>query len=178
MSTFSLSRSTQLIESAVCILAFFVLKYLGRFVVRNAVVRSSFKAREEKEVSRLLNLLTAMVMGVILAAIWSVEQNAILVFAASVVTVLGVAFFAEMSILTNVTACMVLFFQHPMKIGDRIKLHGTEQELEGELMDITYFFLFIRTSDNSIISVPNSVLLTNPFSILGSKKPPAGTSNG
>lgn len=157
---------TQLIETLICLAAFFVIRYLGRLIIRKAVVRSSYKTKEEKEILRLLNLLIVLVLAVILTAIWGVKQSEVLIFATSVITVLGVAFFAQMSILSNVTACLVLFFQHPIKIGDTIKVLDTEHAIEGELIDITYFFVFIRTADRGIITMPNNVLLKSAFSVV------------
>lgn len=165
------THQTQLLETLVCLFAFFVIRYLGRYLIRNAVVRASFKAKEEKEVLRLLNLLIVLVLAVILTAIWGVKQSEILIFATSVITVLGVAFFAEMSILSNITACIVLFFQHPIKIGDTIKVFDDEHAIEGELIDITYFFVFIRTVDRGTVTIPNSVLLKSPFSVVEAQRP-------
>lgn len=159
------THGSQWLETAICLVGFALIRYSGRYIIRNAVVRASFKAKEEKEVMRLLNLLIFLVLAVVLAAIWGVRQSEILIFATSVITVLGVAFFAESSILSNVTACIVLFFQHPVKIGDRIKVLDDQHAIEGELIDITYFFVFIRTADRGTISIPNSVLLKSPFVI-------------
>jgi small-conductance mechanosensitive channel len=160
----------QLIETAICLAAFLLLRYLGRHIIRNAVVRSAFKAKEEKEVLRLLNLLILLVVAVILTAIWGVKQSEILLFATSVITVLGLAFFAEMSVLSNVTACLVLFFQHPIKIGDTIKVLDPANPIEGELIDITYFFVFIRTADGGTVTLPNSLLLKSSFIVLNDMK--------
>jgi len=164
-----LAHREQLIETAICLMVFLFLRRFGHHIVRNAVIRSSFKSKEEKEVLRLLNLLATVMLAIVITAIWGVKQNEILIFATSVITVLGVAFFAEMSVLSNVTACLVLFFQHPVKIGDFIRLQDGEQVLEGELIDITYFFVFIRTNGNKTITIPNSVLLKSPFTILEGK---------
>lgn len=166
---FITDHQEQVVETAVCVIAFLLLRRFGHHIVRNAVIRSSFKAKEEKEILRLLNLFATIVVAIVITAIWGVKQNEILIFATSVITVLGVAFFAEMSILSNVTACLVLFFQHPVKIGDFIRVQDGEQVLEGELIDITYFFVFIRTKENKTITLPNSVLLKSPFTILESK---------
>lgn len=166
------AHASQWIETLVCLAGFFMIRYLGRYLVRNAVVRHSFKSKEEREILRLLNLLTVLVLAVVLTAIWGVKQSEVLIFATSVITVLGVAFFAEMSILSNVTACLVLFFQHPIKIGDTIKVLDDDHAIEGELIDITYFFVFIRTADRRMITMPNSLLLKSPFSVLVSRDNP------
>jgi hypothetical protein len=160
----------QLIETAVCVGGFLLIRSLGRHLIRNAVVRSAFKAKEEKEVMRLLNLLIVLVAGILLTAIWGVKQSEILIFATSVITVLGVAFFAEMSILSNITACLVLFFQHPIKIGDTIKVLDPANPIEGELIDITYFFVFIRTPVGSTVTLPNSMLLKCSFVVVNNAK--------
>lgn len=157
----------QLIETGISIAAFFLLKALTRRLVRGTVLRSASKTGEGRDVQRLILLLLLLVLGIVLSGIWGVEQRELLVFATSVVTVLGVAFFAEMSILSNITACMVLFFQHPMKVGDRVRVHDGQREVEGVLADITYFFTFIRTDDGTQVSIPNAVMLKSSFTIIG-----------
>ena len=168
---FITAHQEQVVETAVCVIAFLLMRRFGHHIVRNAVIRSSFKAKEEKEILRLLNLFATVVLTIVITAIWGVKQNEILIFATSVITVLGVAFFAEMSVLSNVTACFVLFFQHPVKIGDFITVQDGEQLLEGELIDITYFFVFLRTLDGRTVTMPNATLLKVPFTITERTRP-------
>jgi small-conductance mechanosensitive channel len=77
----------------------------------------------------------------------------------SVVTVLGIAFFAQWSILSNITSSLILFFNHPMKIGQHIKVVDKEYDLEGELIDISFFFLYIKNEKGELITIPNTVVL-------------------
>lgn len=165
MEEFIVGHRAQLIETAIAVGAFLAVKAATRWLVRNAVLRLAYKAKEEREVRRLIGLLLLLIAAVALVAIWGMKQDEILLFAASALTVLGVAFFAEMSILSNITAFLVLFFQHPVKLGDRIRMRDQEQDIAGELVDITYFFVFIRTSEGRTVTVPNSVLLKSPFTI-------------
>lgn len=153
-------------ETAIALLVFIVLRYSARSFIRAELKRSAHKVREAKEVARLVSALLAMVLGAVVSAIWGVDQGQILIFATSVITVLGVALFAEMSILSNITACLVLFFQHPVKIGDRIRVFDQDHWVEGELMDITYFFVFVRTEHDGVVSIPNTVLLKDTFHIV------------
>lgn len=157
---------TQLIETAVSVGVYVIARSVIKWLIRIKVGGSAYKAHEEREVWRMLNLLLVLVLTVVIGAVWGMKQSEILVFATSVITVLGVAFFAEMSILSNITACLVLFFQHPVKIGDRVRVHDGQREIEGALVDITYFFAFIRTNDGTRVSIPNAVLLKNSFTII------------
>lgn len=166
-----ITHQEQIVETAICLFAFLLMRRYGHHIVLNAVVRSSFKAKEEKEVLRLLNLLAAVVFAIVITAVWGVKQNEILIFATSVFTVLGVAFFAEMSVLSNVTACLVLFFQHPVKIGDTLRVEDGDVLYEGVLVDITYFFVFLRTVEERTVTLPNATLLKAPFTITERTKP-------
>ncbi|MEX1133180.1 MAG: mechanosensitive ion channel domain-containing protein [Flavobacteriales bacterium] len=153
-------------ETAIALIAFFLIRHLTRSFIRANLVRAAFKTREEQEIRRLLNVLLVLVLAIVVSAIWGLDQSEILVFATSVFTVLGIALFAEMSILSNVTACLVLFFQHPVKIGDRLRVYDQDHWVEGELMDITYFFVFVRTENDGVVSIPNSTLLKDSFHII------------
>ncbi len=170
MQQFIETHGPQVLETTVCLVAFLAIRYGARHAVRGTILRSTFKALEKKEVVRIVDLLLLLVATVVLVAIWGVKQSEILVFATSVITVLGVAFFAEMSILSNITAFLVIFFQHPVKIGDRIKVPDGEHDLEGELVDITYFFTHIRTSAGSTVTLPNAVFLKSTFTITSSDR--------
>ena len=143
--------------------AFIALKFSMRYIVKLTISKTHFKNKEEKEIFRLINLLLLAIFCIIIVAIWGVRQNQILVFATSLITVLGVALFAEMSILSNVTACLILFFQHPVKIGDIISITHEGNKIEGELIDITYFFVYIKTTESGTLTIPNALLLKNSF---------------
>ena len=156
----------QLIETFFCITIFLCLKIVVRYIVRLTVLNDYFKKAEKGSILKLINLLLLIVFFVFVVAIWSVKQENILIFASSIITVLGVALFAEMSILSNVTACLILFFQHTLNVGDTIILKYEGNEIEGELIDITYFFVYIKASDQRTLTIPNALLLKNAFWVI------------
>jgi small-conductance mechanosensitive channel len=162
----------QLIESGIVIGCFLTLKFVLAYLVKHFVSHSYFKLSEKKDVIKLINLILFVLFTIVLVSIWSVKQENILVFASSIITVFGVAMFAEMSILSNVTACIILFFQHPIKIGDRISVSFEGKEIEGELIDISYFFVFIKTRNRGTLTIPNALLLKSSFEILEKEEKP------
>jgi small-conductance mechanosensitive channel len=159
------SYKIQILETVIVFFTFVTIKLLIKYFVRMTVLNSYFKNVERKDILKIINLFLFVIFCIIIIAIWSVKQNQILVFVSSILTVLGVALFAEMSILSNLTACVILFFQHPIKIGDIIKITSEGREIEGELTEISYFFIFIKTPDNSTLTIPNSLLLKSSFLI-------------
>ena len=62
-----------------------------------------------------INFIVLTVCLIILLIIWGVKQSELAVFVGSVLTVVGVAMFAQWSILSNITSSIVLFFNHSVK---------------------------------------------------------------
>ena len=95
----------------------------------------------------------------ILLIIWRVDQSKFILFLSSFLTILGVAFFAQWSILSNVTSTLILFFNHHVKIGDVIAVAEKDSEIVGRISDIGLFFVHIETSDNKQISIPSNLFI-------------------
>ena len=106
---------------------------------------------------------------IVLAGVWGLEQNEIAVFASTILTALGIAFFAQWSLLSNITSSIILFFNHPLKLGDRIRILDNDYPFEGEITDLTYFFVYVKTKDEEIVSIPNSILLQKSVSIIANQ---------
>jgi small-conductance mechanosensitive channel len=89
-----------------------------------------------------------------------VNQSALAAYIGSILTVVGLAFFAQWSILSNITSSIIIFFNHSVKIGDHITiLEGKEYEIEGRVSDIGLFFVTLKTEDNKEISLPNNIFI-------------------
>ncbi|MBK8081381.1 MAG: mechanosensitive ion channel [Saprospiraceae bacterium] len=102
-------------------------------------------------------------MMVIIAGIWGLEQNEIAAFASTLLTALGIAFFASWSLLSNITSSIILFFNHPMKSGDTLRVMDKDYPVEGEIIDLTYFFVHVRLKSGEVVTIPNSMILQSQF---------------
>jgi small-conductance mechanosensitive channel len=76
----------------------------------------------------------------------------------TIFTLVGVALFAQWSILSNVTASLIIFFFFPYRVGDTIKIQDDSELLAGCIEEITLFHLLIRRTEGDIISYPNSLV--------------------
>ena len=92
-------------------------------------------------------------------SIWGVNQSELAVFIGSVLTVLGIALFAQWSILSNITSGIIIFFSHSVKLEDTITIVDKDYEIEGRISDIGLFFVVLKTKENEQIDIPNSVFL-------------------
>ena len=80
-------------------------------------------------------------------------------FFSSVFAVIGVALFAQWSILSNITASVVIFFGFPYRVGDRIKVTDADFDLSGTVEEISLFNLQLRSEAGNLVTIPNSMLL-------------------
>ena len=159
----------QIIESILVIAGYVVIHYTTKIFVNNSLKKTHLQRGRRKMIIKAVHLLSFLAATVLLSAIWGLEQNEIAVFVGTILTALGIAFFAQWSLLSNVTSSLLLFFNHPVKIGDTLKVLDKDYPFEGEVTDLTYFFIHLKADDGEIITIPNSVLLQKSISITEKK---------
>ncbi len=148
----------------------FVIMAVVIFATKKAIRRFSFvkaiDVNRRKVIFNLSYLIIYITGGSFLAIIWGVDHRQFAVFISSILAVLGVGFFAQWSILSNLTASVILFFSHPMRIGDRIRILDKDFDWTGEVKNITGFYLFMKTDDGRDITFPTSMVMQKGIEIL------------
>ena len=151
--------TNQFIHTAILIAFVIIVKLFAGKAVNRILVRLENDLKRKKITMRIINLFSLIFMVIGLAAIWNIDRSQLMVFITSLITVLGIAFFAQWSILSNITSSLILFFNHPVKIGQRIRVLDREYEIEGKLIDISFYFLYIKTDADELVTIPTSVAL-------------------
>jgi len=113
-------------------------------------------------IEKVFAILIITTTVVILIFIWSVDIKSIALFASSFFAIVGVALFAQWSILSNITASIIIFFSFPAKVGDNIKIIDGENSIEGIINEISLFQIELIDSQNNIVFYPNNLLLQKP----------------
>jgi small-conductance mechanosensitive channel len=160
--------TTQIVQTAIVIGVLLLAHYLTRRVIKNFLKKFKFTNQRRKLTIKIINLLFTITAIVFISAIWGVKQSDIVVFISSVMAILGIGFFAQWSLLSNITAGLILFFNHPLKLGDHIKLIEKDFIIEGTINDITFFFVHIKTDNKEKITISNSVILQKIIAIVPS----------
>ncbi len=150
----------QLLETVILLAVSLFIKVLATKSVNRFLMQFDFDIKRKRITVRIINLFLWIFITIVLAGIWNINKEGLVVFITSIITVMGVAFFAQWSILSNITASLILFFNHPMKIGETICILDKEYDIEGELMDISFFFMYIKTKEDHLITIPTSVVLS------------------
>lgn len=87
-----------------------------------------------------------------------IEYHQLTVFLSSVFAVIGIALFAQWSILSNITASLIIFFAFPYRVGDRIKVVDKDDDISGIVEEISLFHVIIRR-EGDLITYPNTLIL-------------------
>lgn len=163
------AQEVQIIETTVVIVVYIIVFFVTKTLINNTLKNTQLQRARRKVIIKAIHLFTTLTVVVLMAAIWGLKQSEIAFFATTIFTALGIAFFAQWSLLSNITSSIILFFNHPLKIGDRIKILDKDYPFEGEISDLTYFYVHLVTIDGDIITIPNSILLQTAVSILAKK---------
>ena len=61
---------------------------------------------------------------------------------------------------------IIMFFNFPYKIGDKIKIHDKDMPIEALIEDIKAFHLHLRTDEGELITYPNNLILQKAVSLI------------
>jgi len=146
----------QLLESIIAILVYVISFFVTRNIINKSLKKTQLERTRRKIIIKALHLIITIIFTMFLGGIWGVKQSEIAVFAGTLLTALGIAFFAQWSLLSNITSSIILFFNHPLKLGDTIKILDKDYPYEGEVVELTYFFIHLKSTTGETITIPNS----------------------
>lgn len=149
----------QIIETILILVLIVIVKFLTKRSISRILNRWHFDEQRKRMSIKIINLFVTIGAIILLAAVWNIDQTQLMVFITSMLTVMGIAFFAQWSILSNITSSLILFFNHPLKIGDKIEVLDKEFSIEGKLEDISFFFMHVRTEKGDLVTIPNNLVL-------------------
>jgi small-conductance mechanosensitive channel len=155
----------QILESAIILLIYVTAYFTIKNIINSRLKDVQLQRARRKIIIKILHILTTIISAIFLAGVWGFSQNQIFAFVGSVLTVLGIALFAQWSLLSNITSSVILFINHPLKLGDTIQILDKDYPIEGEVTELTYFFVHIRTEKGEIITIPNSLFLQKSISL-------------
>jgi small-conductance mechanosensitive channel len=164
--TFINEFTKELIASGVLLLVIICLRIITTKLVKRFAKTTIRLEHRTNLVIKYLHLLTHILGLITIIIIWGVHPKDIFIAVSSVTTVVGVAMFAQWSILSNITSGVILFFSFPFKIGDIIKIHDKDFPITAEIEDIRAFHVTLKTADGEMIVYPNNLLFQKGISIV------------
>ena len=156
----------QVIAIAIVILSLLIFNFFTGRAVKKFTILKKIEPNRKKVILNLTYFLSYTIATIAIIGVLNVEIKQLLIFISSVLAIIGVAFFAQWSILSNLTSSFILFFYHPVRIGDKIKILDKDFELTGKVKDIKGFYVLIKTEDEKLITVPTQLLLQKGIELI------------
>lgn len=155
----------QLIASAIALVLLYLCKYIAVHLVNKYGQLLQKSVLRRQQMKQMLSVLLNVLFVFILAIIWGVEPHNLLISLSSIFAVIGVAMFAQWSLLSNITAGIVMYFSAPFRIGDHIRMLDKDFMIEAVIENIRTFYTHIRTEEGEVIVIPNNLFLQKMVSI-------------
>ncbi|QLE02672.1 mechanosensitive ion channel family protein [Galbibacter sp. BG1] len=159
MTDFFAIYRDELISSIVAVIVILCLRFLIFKAIKKVGKIGDIDRNRTLLILKYFNVFILIISILTVSLIWGVDFKDLGIFLSSAFAVIGVAFFASWSILSNVTAGIILFFAFPFKIGDRIRIQDKDFPSEAIIEDIKAFHLHLRTDEGELITYPNNLLL-------------------
>lgn len=166
MEEFITGNQEELLATSITLAILLVLKFIITKTIRRMAKLSDLNQARARLIIKYISIgLFAIGIGVLIF-IWGVNFKDIGLLFSSVFAVIGVAMFASWSILSNVTAGIILFFSFPFKIGDRIRILDSDLPEEADILDIKAFHLYLRKDNGELVTYPNNLLLQKGVALI------------
>ncbi|MDU1904780.1 MAG: mechanosensitive ion channel family protein [Dysgonomonas sp.] len=156
----------QIIVTLVLILSLPIIKYIIRKLIRRYAVLMKKLENRTMQVIRVLSISINLMFVITLIIVWGVDPHNLLVAMSSIFAVIGVALFAQWSMLSNVTAGIIIFFTTPFRIGDYIRILDKDLAFDAHVDDILSFHTILTTREGEVISYPNSLFFQKGVSVV------------
>ncbi len=153
------STHLKIIETITVIVAFLLTLFVTTKLVNKTVSTNFLRKTRGKIIKKVINIINLTACLIIILIIWGVDQSELALFIGSLLTVLGIALFAQWSILSNITSSIIIFFNHPVKLDDTITIIDKDYETEGRVSDIGVFFIILKTKEGEQITIPSNIFI-------------------
>ncbi|WP_304543347.1 mechanosensitive ion channel domain-containing protein [Sulfurimonas microaerophilic] len=161
--------STNIFYTVITIVLTFMLVKTISFSIGKIADVKGVSRRRLFYIIKFFNIMIYISLFIVIATIWGVKFNGLMVFLSSIFAVIGIALFAQWSILSNLTSSIIIFFTFPARVGDRVKVLDGDDSITGEIKEITPFQIEIEDDEHNIILYPNNLFLQKPIVKLAKK---------
>ncbi len=147
-------------------LSIFVTFLIALWYTRPKIEESIHQGRFKDESLKTANNSASIILGTLSLAlvclVWGFDFRGLLLLSTSLLTLTGVALFANWSILSNVTAFFILLIHQSFRRGNYIRVIDLDNYIEGYVADINLFSTKLITEDRESIIYPNNLIISRP----------------
>lgn len=138
-------------------IAWFIIRFLSKSIESWSEKNAERRLRGKAILPVVKIACWAIVSYIIIEGIFSPPRGSLIAFGASIGVAVG---FAAQDLLKNIFGGFVILFDRPFKVGDKIEVGN----VYGEVLDMSLRSTRVQTPDDSLVTLPNGELLSQPIS--------------
>ncbi len=162
---FEMHRS-QLLVTAFVLLSFLIIRFIIHFTISKIAKKNDINVARVRLMKRYVTVSLLLITLLIELFVFGAQFEDIAVIFSSVFAIIGIALFAIWSILSNVTSGIIMFFNFPYKVGDKIEIHDKDFPIKAIIEDIRAFQLHLRLDNGDLVTYPNNLILQKAVTLV------------
>ncbi|TYB74331.1 mechanosensitive ion channel domain-containing protein [Bizionia myxarmorum] len=157
---------SELFASFILLLILLIIRFLAKTLIKKIGHKAGINDARIHLISRYATVTLFLIFLLIETIIFGAQFKDLALVFSSVFAVIGIALFAIWSILSNITSGIIMFFNFPYKVGDKILIHDKDFPIEAIIEDIAAFQLHLRLDNGDLVTYPNNLILQKPVTLL------------
>lgn len=145
---------SEITSSIIVLILLFICYKIVKKVVLKALKKSNLDESAIKFIGSILNIIGLVVVGIVILSIFNFPVSSIVAIFTAMTVGIGISFKESLG---NLGAGIILLWNKQFKTGDYISCLN----LEGVVHGMNAFTVMLRTTDNKIITIPNSKLIND-----------------
>lgn len=131
-----------------------VAKKIKRLIIDRVLVNTQMERGVRASVGTVVRFLILVIGSIVIIQSAGIDLSALSLIAGALGVGIG---FGLQNITDNFISGIIILFEKPIKVGDRIEVG----DVQGDVINISFRATEIRTNDNIIVIVPNSEFISS-----------------
>lgn len=157
---------SELIATGIILLILLIVRFSVNFTITKLAKKGGINDARARLIRRYVTVTLFLIALLIESFVFGAQLQDLAVVFSSVFAVLGIGLFAVWSILSNITSGIIMFFNFPYKVGDKIEIHDKDFPTEAIIEDIRAFQIHLRLDNGNLVTYPNNLLLQKAVTLI------------
>ena len=163
---FFIKYQNELLWSGIILISLLIIRFIIHFTITKVARKNGINDARIRLIRRYITVTLFLIAMLIEAIIFGTEVHDLAVIFSSVFAIIGIALFAIWSILSNITSGIIMFFNFPYKVGDKIEIHDKDFPIRAIIEDIRAFQLHLRLENGDLVTYPNNLMLQKAVTLI------------
>jgi small-conductance mechanosensitive channel len=155
-----------LIYTGIVLLSLLLIRFIIHFTITKVARKNGINEARIRLIRRYVTATLFLIAILIEAFIFGAKFEELALIFSSIFAIIGIGLFAIWSILSNITSGIIMFFNFPYKVGDKIEIHDKDFPITAIIEDIRAFQLHLRIENGDLVTYPNNLMLQKAVTLV------------